>query len=114
MSNPRYWEDSVSTNAIHGRQTEMVVDQHAPSFSVNWGTGKYDHVQSDHSNLTGGVSHMHTDTCTVCGRYSQLSTLGVCPACVRSQHVDEQERMRRDQAMGSHKRSSPLSDLVLP
>lgn len=103
MANPLYWEDAVSSSG--GKQTEMVVDTHAPAFTVQWGKGKYDDVVADHAALTGSA-RMH-GSCEVCGRVTSL-VLNVCAPCQRMANGEEHRRMQHDQAMGSHKRSSPV------
>lgn len=104
MSNPLYWEDHVSST--YGGQTEMIVDQHAPSFTVQWGKGKYDDVVADHSNLTGSGRY---GRCPTCERDASLTVFGICLPCERTLHADEQRRMQQDLPMGSNKRSTPIA-----
>lgn len=111
MANPLYWEDALSSTS--GAQTEMIVDTHAPSFRVNWGTGKYDDVEADHSSLIGTrpIGYDAMGTCRVCMRSRWLAhaALGVCAPCQRAQQQDELSRIYADSPMGSHKRTTHIT-----
>lgn len=107
MANSLYWEDALSSSG--GKQHDMPVDTHNPSFSVQWGRGKYDDVVADHGNLTG-ERYRILIPCYICGKQGthHVGTEWICSACQRAQHAEEQRRMHNDQPMGSNKRSTHI------
>jgi len=105
MANSLYWEDALSSSG--GKQHDMPVDTHNPSFACNWGKGKYDDVVPTHDNLLGTARYERT--CEVCGKaVENRQPVNICASCQRSMNAEERRRMQHDQAMGGNKRSTHI------